>query len=207
MPLTKDIWNMRDPERYWRSRGWGSEWRFPALGPAEEPLKLTVRAPADWTLVDVRELPEADVAPSGSVAQAMARLSQVVATAGVIALLGVERTVAREDKPDLHLFATLTIALKDLPGPMPESLPDAQVEPIELEHPKQAYRGIRVRRVQTAEIVPGQPPMPFLTIQYMVRTDHGVLTSTFATPQGEIFDRLIPALDKIAGACWLDPVS
>ncbi len=49
--------------------------------------------------------------------------------------------------------------------------------------------------------------MSFLTIQYMVRTDYGVLTSTFATPQGEVFDRLIPVLDKIAGACWLDPVS
>ena len=202
MPLIKDIFARRDPEEHWRSRGWGPEWRFPAAGPGGQPISLRVRTPLDWTKVDVRKLPER--APTGSVAEAMRRLSATIGTAGVIALLGVEHTVAREGTPDLHLFATLTVALKDLDGPMPESLPEASVAPIELNTVGGRYAGVRVRRVSKAEIVAGQPPMAFLTVQYMVRTRYGVLASTFATPQQEIFDRLIPVFDKIAGAIWLE---
>jgi hypothetical protein len=201
--MIKNILKGRDPESIWRSEGWGSEWTFPAVGAQGEQLDFKIRTPLEWAKADVRALPE--TSPPESVAQAMRRLSSAVGTAGVVALLGVEHTVARQDEPDLHLFATLTVALKDLPGAMPESLPDAQVGPIELNTPGGLYRGVRIRRLAQAELVPDRPAMPYLTVQYMVRTDYGVLASTFATPQVGTFDGLMAVFDKIATACWLDP--
>ena len=202
MPVIKNILRGRDPESIWRSEGWSSEWRFPAVGSGGEELLFKIRTPLEWTKADVRSLPE--TSPAESVAEAMRRLSAAVGTAGVVALLGVEHTVAREDEPDVHLFATLTVALKDLAGPMPDSVPDAEVSPVDLNTPGGHYRGVRVRGLAEAELVPGRSAMPYLTVQYMVRTDYGVLASTFATPQVGTFEGLMPVFDKIATACWLE---
>jgi hypothetical protein len=204
MPLIKDLRIARDPERYWRSRGWGPEWRFPVARPGDEPLALSLRVPIDWKAVDVLEMPAEVAATPGSLSQAMARLAREVDASGVIAVLGIARTVAREGKPDAHLFATITFALTDVAGPAPDSIPGAEVEPIELNHPGAPYRGVRVRRVRDA-VEPGKAPMSFLTVQYLVQTGYGWLATTFATPQRDVFERLGPLLDKIAGATWLDP--
>jgi len=202
MSLIKDLRIARDPERYWRSRGWGPEWRFPVPRPAGEALALSIRIPVEWEAIDVLKMAP-DVAQT-PLPQAMATLAREVDAAGVITVLGIARPVAREGKPDAHLFAILTCALTDVAGPAPDSIPGAEVEPIELNHPNAPYRGVRVRRVRSAN-VSGKPPMSFLTVQYLVQTGHGWLATTFATPQRDVFERLGPLLDKIAGATWLDP--
>ena len=163
---------------------------------------LRVRTPLPWRRIDAREV--SDPVLTGSVAQAMQRLSSTAGAAGVLAVLGMEHTLALGGAPHLRLFATLTVALKDLPGPMPELRPGDGVTPIELNTAGGRYAGVRVRRVSESAIVPGAAPVSFLTIQYLVRTRYGVLASTFATPQPEIFDRLIPALHQIAAGVWLE---
>jgi hypothetical protein len=74
-----------------------------------------------------------------------------------------------------------------VPAPTPQSLPGADVEPVP-HGPDFRYPGVRVRRLESAEIVPGQPPTEFLSVQYLLDTEYGVLAVTFATPQVEIFD-------------------
>ena len=204
MSLIKSLKYANDPEGYWRSEGWGPEWRFPAQGLRGETLACSIRAPLDWKMVDVGKLPAADAASPGSVGQAMVKLREACDATGMIAVLGIEHAVKREDKPDGHLFATISVALADVADPTTESVEGDDVQPFEYKWEKRPYRGVRVRRVQTAELVPGRPPMPFITVQYLMRCDYGVLATTFATPQRE-FDRLIALFDKIARGCWLDP--
>jgi hypothetical protein len=199
MSLIKSLQKARDPEAHWRSQGWGPEWRFPAEGTGGEPLTFSIRSPLDWKLVDVRKLPVDGSAPEGSIAQAMVRLREVCDAAGMIAVLGIEHTVQREDKPDGHLFATISVALADVADPTLDSVPGGDVEPFEYRWDERPYRGVRARTVRTAELVPGHPPMAFISVQYLLRCDYGVLATTFATPQRE-FERLTPLFDKIARA-------
>ena len=195
----------RDPEAYWRSQGWGPKLTFLIDERSDgEPLALTLRVPVDWTTCDVLKMPADVAATPGSMAQALANLGRVVDRSGVITVLGIARGVEREGQPDTHLFATITVALADVPGPAPESIPDAEVEPVEFEDPRGGYRGVRVRRVQSRAVVPDQPPMSFLTVQYLLETDQGWLAITFATPQHEVFARLGSLFDKIAAACRLE---
>jgi hypothetical protein len=200
--VIKNLWSTRDPESYWRSRGWGSEWRFPAMGPRGETLAFSIRAPLDWSLVDVRKLPDADVSPPGSVAQAMVKLRDMYDAAGMIAVLGMEHTIKREHMPDAHLFATISVALADNPDPRADALLGADVQPFEYSANQRPYRGMRARGITTAEVVPGRRAKPVITVQYLMRCDYGVLAIMFATPQRE-FDRLMPLFDKIASASWL----
>lgn len=204
MSLIKDLRIARDPERYWRSKGWGPEWRFPVEQSGGERLMLSLRVPVDWQAIDVLKMPAEAATAEGSMTQAMAALARETDAAGVIAVVGIGRAVALEGKPDAHLFATITVALADLPGPAPDSIPGAEVEPIELDHGRGVYRGVRVRRTRNAA-APGLAPMKFLTVQYLVDTGHGWLSTTFATPQHDVFEKLGLLFDKIAGACWLDP--
>jgi hypothetical protein len=203
MSLIKSLQHARDPEGYWRSQGWGPEWRFPAQGTGGEALAFSIRSPLDWKLVDVRKLPVDGSAPDGSVAQAMIRLREACDAAGMIAVLGIEHTVKRENKPDAHLFATISVALADVADPTTQSVPGEDVEPFEYSWDKRSYQGVRARTVRTAELVPDRPPIPFISVQYLLRCDYGVLATTFATPQRE-FDRLTPLFDKIARACRLE---
>lgn len=205
MSLIKNLKIARDPEGYWRSHGWGPEWRFPVTGPRGEPLAVSARMPGEWKATDVLKMAPEAAASSGSVAQAMALLAREVDAAGVIGVLGIGRAVKREGKPDAHLFAVIAFALADVAGPPPESIPGAEVEPVEFEHPNGPYRGIRVRRTKQVGAASDQLGKSVLTVQYLLRTDYGVLATTFATPQQDAFEKLTPVLDKIAGACWLDP--
>jgi hypothetical protein len=202
--LIKDIKIALDPEREWRRRGWGEEHRYPVTGSDGQALVLTFRVPVEWDTIDVMKLRADAAAPDGSLARALVMLSREVETTGAIAVVGIARTVPREGKPDASLFAVLTFAVSDLPGPAPAEIPGAEVEPIELNHPGLPYKGVRIRRIRDATVPSGQQ-IPVLTVQYLVDTGHGWLATTFATPQPEVFERLVPLLDKIASACWLDP--
>jgi hypothetical protein len=201
--LIKSLQQARDPEARWRAHGWGPERRFPAEGPDGRKLAFSIRAPLDWRLVDVRRLADEGPPPAGSVAETMLNLREALDAAGVIAVLGIEHTVMREDKADAHLFATISVALADVPDPTPESVPGADPEPLEYSWDKRPYRGVRTRGTRTAELVPGRPAVSFLTVQYLIRCDYGVLATTFATPQRE-FERLTPLFDKITRSCHFE---
>jgi hypothetical protein len=177
---------------------------FPATGSRGEPLVLSTRAPADWRVFDVMKMPADAAARNGSLAHVVAALARGIDAAGVIAILALGRDLPREGQPDAQLFATLTVSLADVAGPFPRSVPGAEVEPIEFKHPHERYRGVRIHRVRNAAVLPDQPPVPVLSVQYMVQTRHGLLISTFMTPQVDVFIRLLPVFDAIAGACRLD---
>jgi hypothetical protein len=204
MSLIKSLKVARDPEAYWRSQGWGPKQTFLVERSDADPLMLTLRVPADWTTYDVLKMPADVAATPGSMAQALANLGRVVDRSGVITVLGIARAVEREGMPDTHLFATITVALADLAGPAPESIPGAEVEPVEFDDPRGSYRGVRVRRAQSRAVVADQPPMSFLTVQYLLQTDFGWLAITFATPQHDVFAKLGLLFDKISAAVRLE---
>jgi hypothetical protein len=204
MSLIKSLKIARDPEAYWRSQGWGPKLTFLVPRSDGERLVLSLRVPADWEAVDVLNMPREVAATPGSMAQALANLGRVVDQSGVVTVLGIARAVEREGQPDAHLFATITLAVADVPGESPDSIPGAEVEPIEFKDPRGDYRGVRVRQVLSREVVPDQPPMSFLTVQHLIQTEHGWLAITFATPQHEVFAKLGRLFDKIAASCRLD---
>lgn len=205
MSLIKSLKHAVDPEAPWREGGWAPEWRFPAEGARRESLVFSIRRPLDWNCADLRDLADGS-APDGSVAQAMVKLREVCDAAGTIAVLGIEHPVKRENKPDAHLFATISVALAGGPNPTLESVPGPDVEPFEYTLDKRPYRGVRAREVRTAELIPGCPPIPLIAVRYLVRCDYGVLATTFATPQRE-FERLTLLFDKIAGGCRFQRVN
>jgi hypothetical protein len=194
----------RDPEAYWRSCGWGPEWRFPATRSDGEPLVLSLRVPVDWKAFDVMQMPADAVARTDALEQTVAALARGIDAAGVIAIMGIGHELPREGMSDAQLFVTLTVALAEVSGPFPDRITGAEVEPVEFAQPGVTYRGVRIRRVRNAAVLPDQPALPVLTVQYMVRTDHGVLAITFITPQVDAFEKLGLLLEKIAGACSLD---
>ncbi|MDQ6775291.1 MAG: hypothetical protein M3071_03505 [Actinomycetota bacterium] len=195
-----------DPEAYWRSSGWGPEWRFPATRLDGEPLELSLRVPLAWEAFDVMKRPVGAATMTGPLARAVAPLAQGIEAAGVIAIIGIDHALPLEGADDAHLFVTLTVALADVTGAIPEYFPGAQVEPVEFGHPDGSYRGLRIRRIKEAAVTPDGHPVPLLAVQYMVRTEHGVLAIAFATPQVEVFEALDELLVKIAGTCTLTPV-
>ena len=203
MSLIKNLKIARDPEAYWRSQGWGPKLTF-LVTSADEPLVLTLRVPVDWESIDVLNMPADVAATPGSMAQALANLGRLVEATSVITILGIVRAIEREGQADTHLFATVTIALTDVPGPAPESIPGAEVEPVEFKHPHGDYQGVRVRQVQIRAVVPDQPAMSFLTVRYLIETDHGRLAIAFATPQHDVFAKLAGLFDRIAGGVRLE---
>ncbi|HWF73830.1 MAG TPA: hypothetical protein VG186_10830 [Solirubrobacteraceae bacterium] len=207
MSLIKNLKIARDPEAYWRRQGWGPKLTFLIERPGAERLALTLRIPLDWQAFDALDMPADAEPPPGSMAQAVAALARVAGAAGVITVLGITRTVAREGNPDAQLFATVSVALADVPGEAPESSPAAEVGAVEFEHPDGDYRGTRIREVRRAEIVPGNEPASFLSVQYLLETEYGWLAVTFATPQVEVFEKLGLLFDKIAGGCRIEPGS
>ncbi|HWF52879.1 MAG TPA: hypothetical protein VG294_19700 [Solirubrobacteraceae bacterium] len=192
-----------DPETYWRDAGWGPEWRFPVTRADGEPLELALRVPLDWEAFDVMKRPLGEAAETGPLAQVLAPLARGIDAAGVIAIMGIAHPLPREGAPDAHLFVTLTVALADLTGAFPDSVPGSEVEPVEFAHPGGPERGVRIRRTRDAAVAPGAPPLPVLTVQYLVRTEHGVMAITFMTPQVDVFDRLGELFEKIAATCSL----
>jgi hypothetical protein len=139
--------------------------------------------------------PVGDAATTGPLAAAVAPLARGIDAAGVIAIIGIAHPVPRKGAADAHVFATVTVALADVAGAFPESVPGAEVAPVEFGHPAGNYRGVRIRRVRST-----------LTVQYLVRTEHGVLAITFSTPQVDVFERLGDLFDKVAATCSLAPV-
>jgi hypothetical protein len=205
MSLIKALKYRRDPEALWHKSGWGPKLTFLASGTHGEPLVLTLRVPLDWETCDVLNMPAEVAATPGSMAQAMASVAKVVDSAGAITVLGMTLPVKREGEPDVNLLATMTIALADAPGPPPESMSGAEVEPVEFRYGgRSAYRGVRIRQEQRRDNVPSQPPIPFLIVQYMLECEHGRLVITFATPQMDVFTRLAGLLDKIAEGVRLE---
>ncbi|HEY5316980.1 MAG TPA: hypothetical protein VIJ20_03310 [Solirubrobacteraceae bacterium] len=193
-----------DPEAHWRSHGWGPKWKFPATRSDGARLVLSLRVPLDWKATDVMKMPAEAATKSGSLAEVVATLARGIDAAGVIAIMAIGYDFPREGKPNSELYVMLNVALKDVPGPLPESILGADVEPVEFKHPGGDYRGVRIRRVSDGAALPDQPPQPILTVQYMLRTEHGVLATTFMTPQVGVFEKLVPLLDKIADGCSLE---
>jgi hypothetical protein len=200
MHLARRLQLARDPEGFWRSQGWGPEWRFRTARRGGRRLDFSIRVPVDWNAFDVMKMPAEAATRPGGLAQAVQALAQGVDAAGVIAIMGIGHDLPREGEPDAHLFVLLSVALRVVPGPFPDSIPGARVDPILFEHEGGNYPGVRVRRVHHAEALSGEPPMSLLTVQYLVQTDYGVLASTFVTPQVAVFETLMPLLDKVAGA-------
>jgi hypothetical protein len=139
--------------------------------------------------------PVGAAATTGPLAAAVGPLARGIEAAGVIAIMGIAHPLPRKGAVDAHAFATVTVALADVAGAFPESVPGAQVAPVEFGHPQGSYRGVRIRRVSGT-----------LTVQYLVRTEHGVLAITFTTPQVDVFERLGEFFDKVAATCSLDTV-
>jgi hypothetical protein len=187
---------VRDPEAYWRSSGWGPEWRFPTTRADGEPLELALRVPGGWEAFDVMKRPVGNAATTGPLAAAVGPLARGIEAAGVIAVIGIAHPLARKGATDAHVFATLTVALGDVAGAFPESVPGAEVAPVEFRHPEGSYRGVRISRVSGT-----------LAVQYLVRTEHGVLAITFTTPQVDVFERLGELFDKVAATCSLATVA
>jgi hypothetical protein len=201
--LIKAFKHVRDPEAIWRENGWGPKLTFLAARPDGEPLVLTLRVPLEWETCDVLHMPAEVAAEPGSLAHALASLGKEVDSPDPITVLGMARPVQREGKPDVHLIATVTIAVADVSGPAPESVPGGEVEPVEFRNSERDYRGVRIREVKSRELVPGQP-LSFLTVQYMLECEHGWLVITFATPQADVFTKLGGLLDKIVEGVRLD---
>jgi hypothetical protein len=114
------------------------------------------------------------------------------------------RPVELEGRPDFYLLLTMTVALSQLPGPAPESIPDAEVKPVEFKDEAGDYRGKRIQQIRSRDVLPGQPAVSFLTVQFMLETEHGWLVVTFATPQANFFARAESMFDKIAETCRLE---
>jgi hypothetical protein len=203
LSLIKALKHRRDPEAIWREGGWGPTRAFPTSGFDGEPLMLTLRLPLGWDAADLLKVPPemaADVKP-GSLAEAITSTASVAGTSGAIAVLGMTRPIEREGKPDARALLSMTVALSDLPGPAPESIPDAEVKPVEFKDEDRDYRGVRIQQIRSREVLPGV--LPFLTVQFMLETEHGWLVITFATPQANFFTRTETLFDKIAETCLL----
>jgi len=202
--LFKSSDTVEDREAIWRSHGWGPPWKFPATRAGGTPLVLSLRVPVAWKAMDVMKMPAEVASTNGSLAQAVATLAHGIEAAGVVAIMGIGHELPREGKPDAQLFVLLSIALKDAHGPLPDAIPGADLEPVEFKHEAGNYRGVRIRRVTDAAVLPEHPPQPVLSTQYLLKTRHGVLACTFTTPQVVVFEKLSPLLDKIAAGCHLD---
>jgi hypothetical protein len=180
----------RRGERVWDEAGWGPRLAWPV--PGRESLVFSLRVPRPWKTVDALARPDGE---PGSLDQALPALAQGIEAGGVITAQGIF-TFAPDDTP---VFGTLTAALSDVPGEPPARLPDAEVESATL----RVGRGARVRRVRDAQVVPGRLPIPVMTLQYLLRTEHGALALTFATPQRGLFDELAELFDQVVQTCLL----
>ena len=128
-------------------------------------------------------------------------LAAVVGTSGAIAVQGVMWPIEREGRPEVRALLSMTVALSELPIPAPESVPDTEVKPVEFKDEAGDYRGTRIRQIRRREVRPGV--LPFLTVQFMLETEHGWLVITFATPQTKFFIRIEGTFDKVAETCRL----
>lgn len=203
MRVFDDVATPPDPEEQWRAHGWGTEWKFPARGPAGDPLLVKWRAPLDLVRVDVRAIRED--APAGTVAQTVRRLAGVIGSSKDVAALGIEHTVARDSAPDIYVYATITVAVHDVPGATRGSAADGEVTFLQLNTPGGRYPSTRTLSWCSAAVVPGRPPLELLTIRYVARTPYGHLTLALATPQMEVV-QLLPGLDTMATGFWLEPL-
>jgi hypothetical protein len=196
-----------DPEAKWRKGGWRPRLAFRTSGFGGEPLTLTLRLPLEWMTCDFLALPAEVTAVKpkpGSLAEAMMSIATVADRSGAITVQGMVRPVELEGRPDFYLLLTMTVALAQLPGPAPQSIPDAEVRPVEFKDEGGAYRGTRIRQIRSREFLPGQPAVSFLTVQFMLETGHGWLVITFATPQADLFTQTESMFDKIAEMCRLE---
>jgi hypothetical protein len=199
MNPSNDIDVTGDREAYWRSQGWGPEWSFDTTRTDGRPLVFSIRVPVAWNACDVMKLPVDRAEDRHSLPHMLAALARGIDAAGVIAIMGIGHDLIMEGEPPAGLFAVLTVALRQVPGPFPDSIPGARVDSVEFGHAGGNYPGVRIVRLHEGE-GEGEGEGSLLTVQYLVQTDHGVLASTFATPQAGLFERLLPLLDKIAGS-------
>jgi hypothetical protein len=184
------------------TRGMG-EFAFPATRSDGVALELSLGVPMGWEAFDMMELPAEAASANPALGQRAATLARGIDAAGVIAIVGMGCDLPLESATVTQAFVTLTVALAGVRGAFPDSVPGGEVNPVEFMHPGGSYRGVRIRGITHVEVLPGWPPVPVRTEQFMVRTEHGVLVITFTTLQVELFDRLAALLEAIAGTCSL----
>ncbi len=174
---------------------------YPAKGPAGESLELSLSLPADWSPFDVGAQAPHKRAQPGGVSAALSDLSRAMNEAGGIVVTGIRSGIgAAPGAPARILYATLSAALADVSGDPPDQTPGA----VRVNLP--AGSGVRVRKVAAVKAVDGVPAAPVLTERYLLRTGHGALALTFATPQVEFAREHVDAFSKVAWSCTITAV-
>jgi hypothetical protein len=174
---------------------------YPAKGPAGESLELSLSLPADWSPFEVGADAPPKRAQPGAVSAALSDISRAMTEAGGIVVTGIRSGIgAAAGAPSRILYATLSAALADVGGDPPDGTPGA----VRVDLP--AGPGVRVRKVAAVKALDGVPAAPVLTERYLLRTGHGALALTFATPQVEFAREHVEAFGKVAWSCTITRV-